>query len=128
MADMKSVEREIDQHVKVRLFPDEQSVLRSAMRSLFEAKPELKRKMVVTAYTNGEISLGKAAQIMGVSQEEMKDIIRETGGQIHLGPLTLDELKQDVANARLHIRYYGSWRWRNSRKGPPDGIAKYLTC
>jgi len=103
MADMKSVEWEIDQLVKARLFPDEQSVLRSAMRSLFEAKPELKRKMVVTAYTNGEISLGKAAQIMGVSQEEMKDIIRETGGQIHLGPLTIDELKQDVANARLHI-------------------------
>ena len=103
MADMKSVEREINQLAKARLFPDEQSVLRSAMRSLFEAKPELKRKMVVTAYTNGEISLGKAAQIMGVSQEEMKDIIRETGGQIHLGPLTIDELKHDVANARLHI-------------------------
>jgi len=65
MADMKSVEWEIDQLVKARLFPDEQSVLRSAMRSLFEAKPELKRKMVVTAYTNGEISLGKAAQIAG---------------------------------------------------------------
>jgi predicted HTH domain antitoxin len=103
MADMKSAEWEIDQLVKARLFPDEQSVLRSAMRSLFEAKPELKRKMVVTAYTNGEISLGKAAQIMGVSQEEMKDIIRETGGQINLGPLTIDELKHDVANARLHI-------------------------
>jgi predicted HTH domain antitoxin len=103
MPDMKSVEREIDQLAKARLFPDEQSVLRSAMRSLFEAKPELKRKMVVTAYTNGEISLGKAAQIMGVSQEEMKDIIRETGEQIHLGPLTIDELKQDVTNARLHI-------------------------
>ena len=55
MADMKSVEREIDQIVKARLFPDEQSVLRSAMRSLFEAKPELKRKMVVTAYTNAKL-------------------------------------------------------------------------
>ena len=102
MADIKSIEWEVNQLVKARLFPDEQSVLRSAMRSLFEAKPELKRKMVVTGYTNGEISLGKAAQIMGVSQEEMKDIIRK-GGQIHLGPLTIDELKQDVANARLHI-------------------------
>jgi hypothetical protein len=40
---------------------------------------------------------------MGVTQEEMKDIIRETGGQIHLGPLTSDEVKQDIANARLHI-------------------------
>ncbi|MGA2378524.1 MAG: UPF0175 family protein [Spirochaetia bacterium] len=103
MADIKSIEWEINQLVKARLFPDEQSVLRSAMRSLFEAKPELKRKMVVAAYTNGDISLGKAAQIMSVSQEEMKDIIPETGGQIHLGPLTIDELKQDITNALLHI-------------------------
>ena len=103
MADIKSIEWEVNQLVKARLFPDEQSVLRSAMRSLFEANPGPKRKMVVAAYTNGDIGLGKAAQIMGVSQEEMKDIIRETGGQIHLGPLTIDELKQDVANARLHI-------------------------
>ena len=28
--------------------------------------------------------LVKAAQIMGVCQEEMKDIIRKTGGQVHL--------------------------------------------
>ena len=102
MADIKSIEWEVNQLVKARLFPDEQSVLRSAMRSLFEAKPDLKRKMVVAAYTNGDISIGKAAQILGVSQEEMKDILRETGAQIHLGPLTVDELKQDVANARLH--------------------------
>ena len=103
MADIKSIEWEVNQLVKARLFPDEQSVLRSAMRSLFEAKPDLKRKMVVAAYTNGDISIGKAAQILGVSQEEMKDIVRETGAQIHLGPLTVDELKQDVANARLHL-------------------------
>jgi len=103
MADIKSIEWEVNQLVKAGLFPDEQSVLRSAMRSLFEAKPELRRKMVVAAYTKGDISIGKAAQIMGVSQEEMKEIVRETGAQVHLGPLTVDELKQDVENARLHI-------------------------
>jgi len=74
------------------------------MKSLFEAKPDLRRKMVVAAYATGDISIGKAAQIMGVSHEEMKEFILETGGQVHLGPLTTDELKQDVANARLHIR------------------------
>ena len=40
---------------------------------------------------------------MGVSQEEMKEIVRETDAQVHLGPLTVDELKQDVENVRLHI-------------------------
>ena len=103
MADIKSIEWEVTHLVKARLFPDEQSVLRTAMRALFETKPDLKRKMVVTAYTDGDISLGKAAQIMGVCQEEMKDIIRETGGQVHLGPQTIEELQQDIENARVHL-------------------------
>ena len=102
MADIKSIEWEVSHLVKAGLFPDEQSVVRTALRALFEAKPDLKRKMVVTAYSDGDISLGKAAQIMGVSQEEMKDIIRETGGQIHLGPQTMEELQQDIENARVH--------------------------
>ena len=102
MADIKSIEWEVTQLVKARLFPDEQSVLRSAIRALFEAKPELKRKMVVSAYTEGDISLGKAAQIMGVCYEEMKDIVRESGGKLHLGPRTVEEFKQDLANAGLH--------------------------
>ncbi len=102
MADIKSIEWEVTYLVRAHLFSDEQSVLQSAMRALFEAKPELKHKMLVAAYTDGEISLGKAASIMGVCQEEMKDIIREAGGQIHLGPQTVEELQQDIENARVH--------------------------
>jgi predicted HTH domain antitoxin len=90
---------QIEQLVKARLFPDENAVMRSALRALFEDRPELKRKMVVSAYEAGDISLGKAAQLMGVSSEEMKDIIRESGGLLHLGPKTVDELLEDIANA-----------------------------
>ena len=99
MSELSSIQWEINQLVKAKLFPDERAVLRSALRSLFEFRPELKRKMVVYAYTAGEISLGKAAQIMGVAHEEMKEIIVESGGKIHLGPCTIEELRQDIANA-----------------------------
>lgn len=90
---------EIRQLVKTNLFPDEQAVLRSALRALFQVQPELKRQMVIRTYTTGEISLGKAAELMGVSLEEMKDILTESGTEIHLGPRTVDELLQDAANA-----------------------------
>jgi predicted HTH domain antitoxin len=66
---------------------------------LFLSQPRLRRQMVVRAYTAGEISLGKAAEMMGVSHEEMKDILREDGAEIHLGPSTRDELLQDAAHA-----------------------------
>ena len=92
-------EWEISQLVKTRLFPDEDAVLRSALRALFQSQPEVRRQMVARAYTAGEISIGKAAEMMGVSQEEMKEILAEDGAEIHLGPRTVDEVLQDAENA-----------------------------
>ena len=55
--------------------------------------------MLAAAYTSGDVSLGKAAEIMGVTQEEMMDILRDAGARIHLGPQTVEELRQDIDNA-----------------------------
>jgi predicted HTH domain antitoxin len=99
MSDISTTHWEIEQLVKSRLFPDRQAVLRSALRALFQIRPEIRREMVVRAYAGGEISLGKAAEMLGVSHEEIKDIIVESGVEIHLGPSTVDELLQDAANA-----------------------------
>jgi predicted HTH domain antitoxin len=93
------IDWEINQLVKTKLFPDRQAVLRSALRALFQTQPELRRQLIIRTYTVGEISLGKAAELMGVSHEEMKDILIEGGAKIHLGPKTVDELLQDAANA-----------------------------
>ncbi|MBC7249195.1 MAG: UPF0175 family protein [Anaerolineae bacterium] len=99
MSETSTIHWEIDQLVKARLFPDEQAVLRSALRALFQSRPDIRRQMVIRAYTAGEISLGKAAEMLGVSHEEMKEILSESGAAIHLGPRTVDELLQDAANA-----------------------------
>jgi len=90
---------EIHQLVRAGLFADEHAVIRSALRSLFHARPEIRREMLIHAYISGEISMGRAAEMMGVSHEEMKDILTESGAEIHLGPRTVTELHQDIANA-----------------------------
>ena len=90
---------EIEQLVKARLFPDQQAVVRSAMRALFQAQPGVRQQMIVSAYTAGDISLGKAAELMGISHEEMKDVLVESGVDVHLGPRTAEEVLQDAANA-----------------------------
>ena len=41
----------------------------------------------------------KAAEIMGFSHEEMKDILQESGAEIHMGPRTVDELLRDASHA-----------------------------
>jgi hypothetical protein len=61
---------EITRLVRIRLFPDEwderhpQAVLRSPLPALFEVQPEVRRQMVIRAYTAGELSIGRAAQMM----------------------------------------------------------------
>jgi predicted HTH domain antitoxin len=99
MSDINTINWEINQLVKTKLFPDEQAVLRSALRALFHLQPEIRRQMVIRAYTAGEISLGKAAEIMGFSHEEMKDIIKESQTKIHMGPRTVDGVIRDATNA-----------------------------
>jgi len=90
---------ELKQLVRSGLYPDESSALRSALRALFQANPQARVRMVASAYQAGEIGLGKAAAILGVSQEEMKDILREVDAHIHLGPQTLEDLQQDARDA-----------------------------
>lgn len=92
-------EWEITQLVSPRLFPDEDVVLRSALRALFQAQPEVRRQMVIRAYTAGDISIGKAAEMMGISHEEMKKILTDGGAEIHLGPRTVDEVLGDAEDA-----------------------------
>jgi predicted HTH domain antitoxin len=99
MEKVSTVDWEIEQLVKARLFPDQQAVVRSALRALFQAQPGIRQQMVVSTYTGGDISLGKAAELMGVSHEEMKDILVESGVEVHLGPRTAEEVLQDAANA-----------------------------
>lgn len=90
---------EIDQLVKTGVYPSEKDVLRDALRALYAVKPQMKRKMVAKAYAAGDISLGKVAEILGVCQEEARDVLREMGVSLHLGPETTEELTTDIANA-----------------------------
>lgn len=99
MKNTESIDWEVDQLVKANLFPDEKAVLRSAMRALYRSRPEIRRQMIGRAYKAGEISIGKAAEIMGCSHEEIKEILQELGVAVHLGPESAEELLRDAHNA-----------------------------
>ncbi len=89
----------LEQLVRSGEYPDERSAMRSALRALFQVNPQVKIRMIASAYRNGELSLGKAAELLGVAQEEAKEILRESNTLLHLGPTTREELQNDAANA-----------------------------
>ena len=91
-------EWEINQLVKAGLYSNSDAVLRSALNALFVLHPEQKLRMVIAAYQSSDISLGKAAELMGVSSAEMKEILQRAGVSIPVGPETVDELKKEVTS------------------------------
>lgn len=90
---------ELEYLVKSGQYPDVHTALRSALRALFELHPQRRQKMIVTAYERGDLSLGRAADLLGLSQEEFKDLLRDSGCTIPLGAQSLAELHDDVRNA-----------------------------
>ncbi|PIU92919.1 MAG: hypothetical protein COY42_16630 [Armatimonadetes bacterium CG_4_10_14_0_8_um_filter_66_14] len=90
--------------VECKLYADEQDVWRDAVRALTWLRPECRREVAVLRYSNGEVSLGKAAHLAGLCLEEMKDLLRQRGIKLRLGPRTLAELEREVDVLREGIR------------------------
>ena len=60
--------------------------------------------IVVGAYLDEEISLGKAAELLGLSWIEALDLFREKGIPLKLGPETIEEAKAEIEAARAYAR------------------------
>jgi predicted HTH domain antitoxin len=58
--------------------------------------------VVVGAYVDEEISLGKAAELLGLSWIKTRDLFREKGIPLKLGPETVEEAVAEVEAARAY--------------------------
>jgi predicted HTH domain antitoxin len=87
--------------VDADLYPDEESVVRDALRSLLRTRPEMRLELAVRRYEADEdLSLAKAASIAGVSFDQMKEILRERGVPLRLGPASVEEAQIEVAELK----------------------------
>ncbi len=85
--------------VALGLYGDEQDVIDDGIRRILRSHPEYRREIAVQRYDKEEISLGKAADIAGVSLEEMKQILMDRG--IGLKSLiSPDEIMEDANRAK----------------------------
>jgi predicted HTH domain antitoxin len=89
--------------VKAKLYSDEQSVIQDALRSLLQTRPALRLEMAIYRYQMGTISLGKAANLAGVSFEQMREVLLNRGITLHLGPETREEANAELTTLRSHL-------------------------
>lgn len=75
----KVMEAEIEAVIKAGYYSSKSEVVKDALRLLFETRKELKIASAVELYINGEISLGKASEIAGVTLIEFKELLASRG-------------------------------------------------
>ena len=74
-----SMDRKIKALVKGGYYSSELEVVKDAMRSLFRENTELKVNAAIELYKENEVSLGKAAEMAGVTIIEFKEILGKRG-------------------------------------------------
>lgn len=84
--------------VNARLYPDQEAVIQDALRALLQEKPQLRVEVAVYRYQTEDISLAKAAHLAGVSFDRMKHLLVQRGIQPRLGPASVQEARQEVAD------------------------------
>ncbi|NBD35200.1 MAG: hypothetical protein GVY30_04275 [Chloroflexi bacterium] len=79
------------------IFEDEESLKNTAYRSLLILHPELKLEIAFSLYKQEEISLGKAAEIVGISHEELKEIMASRGIERKIPVLSSEDVETGVS-------------------------------
>lgn len=55
---------------------------------------------VIGLYALGELTLGDAADRLGVSRVEMQEVLNDAGVSLRLGPRTVEEAREEADAAR----------------------------
>ena len=88
--------KELDAITELGLYKDKDDFILDAINTLLSARRELRIEIACKLYEKEEISLGKAAEIVGTSIEEMKKLLSDNGIKLKIGtsiPRTKDRTK-----------------------------------
>ena len=73
----------------------------TALHKMWQLEPELYRSVVISAYLDGQINLGKAAKLLGKHRLELQEEFIQQGIPLRIGPATVEEAKAEVESFRI---------------------------
>jgi len=83
-----------------RLYREQPELVQPLFRTVLAADTELRWSLVVRAYQVHRINLGKAAEILGLHELELRDRFIDLGIPLRIGPTDLEEALAEVAAVR----------------------------
>lgn len=90
------IEKEMRALIKYGYYASIDEAVKDAFRTLLNAKPNLKTVAAIELYKEGAVSLGKAAEIAGVTTVEFKDILADKGIMREVSSRSVEELEKGV--------------------------------
>lgn len=90
------IEKEMRALIKYGYYASIDEAVKDAFRTLLNAKPNLKTVAAIELYKEGAVSLGKAAEIAGVTTVEFKDILADRGIIREVSSRSVYELEKGV--------------------------------
>ena len=85
-----------------KLYKQQPKLVDNALRKMIESDSDLAWSLVVSAYLDGEINLGKAAEMLDMHELELRDRFIALGIPLRIGPI-------DKAEARAESQALSSW-------------------
>ncbi|MBC8450222.1 MAG: UPF0175 family protein [Chloroflexi bacterium] len=85
-----------------RLYRERPDLVHPLLHSLLAESEDLRWSLVVRAYQERRINLGKAAELLGLHELELRERFLELGIPLRLGPA-------DIAEARAEVEAVRSW-------------------
>lgn len=93
---------ELDQLIKLRERQPE--LIQAAISRLIRENDEIRWSVAVGAYQEGQVNLGKAAELLGMSELELRERFIELGIPLRIGPADLAEAQAEVEAVRAWFR------------------------
>ena len=97
---ISETDHELSAIVRAGCFVSEAEALREAVQTMLAVKPQLRLEAAIRRYLDEEITLGRAAEIAGVTRWRFQELLAQRGVQITLEARPAKELDEAVERIR----------------------------
>ena len=85
-----------------KVYKQQPELVETAVQQMLQATPDLTWSLVISAYQDEDINLGKAASLLGLHELELRDQFIKLGIPLRIGPAT-------IAEAHAEVQAMDSW-------------------
>jgi predicted HTH domain antitoxin len=96
---------ELDALVRAGIFSSQEHGVQEAVRVLLTARPHLRIEAAIQLYKEEQVTLGRAAEMAGLSRWEFRDLLADRGivGEVEAAPAEeMDESFKELAARTVH--------------------------